>query len=147
MTPTKEYKFIPGATITITDICNTKATFDEFNRFHKYYSKCGFMRNEPIPVDKKMIAYCSDKCFINWLIKIGKLKRAEIFQPFTIEIPINSPEEYWEVWHRMNAGAKSLDGYRRQAVDTIMIDFDNSNSHKLWREVEKYREEPWKKQL
>ena len=105
-----------------------------------------FSFHEPIPVNESLLVYCSKGCFVDWLIDIGKLKLKKIFFPFTIEIPINSPEEYWEVWHRMNAGTSWLEGYKNHlknhpAGEKKGLEFKNENSHKLWKYVDNYKEE------
>lgn len=148
-----EYEFIPGATITITEVCNSKATHQEFIRFALYWNKKGYTRNGKIPVDKKLLAYCSTECFVDWLIEIGKLKKAKKFQPFTLEIPINSPEEYWEVWHRLNAHHRHFEIYRNKLIknsvepleDLTHIHFDSKNSHKLWKYVDRDKEKAYGK--
>ncbi len=79
--------------------------------------------------------------------KIGKLKKP--FKPFTIEIPVNSPEEYWEIWHRINAHYTHFDNYRAKTFkhaeqdELTHIKFGTKNSHKLWKYVDRYRRKPW----
>ena len=56
------------------------------------------------------------------------------------------PEEYWEVWHRMNAGTSWLEGYKNHlknhpAGEKKGLEFKNENSHKLWKYVDNYKEE------
>ena len=107
------------------------------------------MRNESIPVDKRMIAHCSDKCFINWLIKIGKLKKVKKFEPYDITIRIESELEYWALWHRLNAANSHFISYiKRNITDTeprMLEQALNGNHHvKIFHQI---REIPWKKRL
>ena len=146
-----EYEFIPGATITMNDVVKSGASSAEIDKFIRHHLPDHYWM-EDIKVNQELLDYCSKDCFTDWLIKIGKLKRVEKFQPFTIESPVNSPEEYWEVWHRMNMRAlddmESYRSYQGKSNGTkTHMNFTNKNTDKLWKYVNRYREGPWKQLL
>jgi hypothetical protein len=135
-----DMQIIKGKSITMQDVIESPSSLEETQKFLTHWHLQNYQLTDLIPVED-VILYSKKECLINWLIKIGKLKKVEVFQPFTIEIPVNSPEEYWEVWHRMNMRSlHDMDSYRnhqRKRKDrTKHMSFDNSNSHKLWKYVD-----------
>lgn len=134
------YTTIPETYITMADIYKVGSAV-EINNFVHYWTHQGYRFFDHISVDKDMLTYAKDKkCLIEWLVENKYITKIEPFKPFTIEIPVNSDKEYWEVWHRMNINSKYFETYRdkiklRGSRDT-MIDFDNTNSTKLWRYVD-----------
>jgi len=123
--------------ITMEDIYNS-ASKAESKKFVDLWSSYGYRFFDKIPVNTIMIKYAMEKpCFVKWLLSNYLVEKVEEFTPFTIEIPINSPEEYWEVWHRMNADAAYFDKYMSYITrDDTNINFTNKNSTKLWRYVD-----------
>ena len=116
------------------------ASMEEAEAFIYYWHTQGYRFYDSIPVDEKMLKYAQDKpCFMDWLLLQNHIQVIEPFQPLTIEIPVNSPEEYWEVWHRMNAGYQCFDSYRKEITENKHVNFGTNNSLKLWKYVDAVR--------
>jgi hypothetical protein len=145
--PQTKYEVIEDQFISMSDVHHGPSSQGETQEFMEHWWRLGYRFFSTIPVDEKFLIYAANKkCLLKWLEKIGKLKKVKVFQSFTIEIPVNSQEEYWEVWHRMNAHYTNFGIYREHMVegavektDLTHINFKDTNSHKLWKYVNQYR--------
>ena len=129
-----KYKIIENRYITMQDV-SWSASDRQTEHFIRHWHFKGYTFLQSILVNEAMLEYAHDKkCFLDWLIKKGHIKEIKQFQPFTIEIPVNSREEYLEVWYKMGLPITVFDG--STPAITERIDMDGGNSHKLWKYVD-----------
>ena len=91
-----------------------------------------------IKIDFAFINYFTQhSCFEEWLIKEGFIRKIvkEVFEPFTIEIPINSNEDYENLYHRLNAG-KTV--FEKGEYNSYYLEHIKGGEENCWKLVANY---------
>ena len=95
-----------------------------------------------IPINDKFIEYIEQhKCFIEWLLVNDFIEKViEPFKPFYITLKINSAEEYWTLWHRLNVHLTDGTTLEEYLGRKRLFNGDNlANRQNLWDTVDNHK--------
>jgi len=104
----------------------------------KMIKEFGYNYGDMIIISEKFIDYFTQHpCFVQFLLANEFIEKVKEFKPFTIELKIDSPEEYWGLWHRLNFGSNSLENYLKGHNHNFSMD----GTLRLFGEIDKYKGE------
>jgi len=95
-----------------------------------------------IPINDKFIEYIEQhKYFIEWLLVNDFIEKViEPFKPFYITLKINSAEEYWTLWHRLNVHLTDGTTLEEYLGRKRLFNGDNlANRQNLWDTVDNHK--------
>ena len=107
---------------------------EESNFITTMISELSYSFYNKINIDEKFIKYTEQHpCFIKWLLENNFLEEVEVFKPFTVEIKIDSPAKFWDLYERLNVNYET-------SFDSKMKDGKIKFGSYSWDEVKKYKE-------
>lgn len=107
-------------------------TEQEENKFVTTMIKMGYSFRNKIRVDKEFINYFTQHdCFVKWLLGNEFIEKVEVFKPFTIEIKIDSPEKYWDLYQRVNVniGSSFDNEVNKGNISKFGLNYDEVSKH------------------
>ena len=104
------------------------------NFIRRMITEFGYQYGEVVTIDDKFLNYIEQHpCFVKWLLENGFIEEVDAFKPFTVEIRIDSPEKFWDLYERIDINhGGTFDSY----MDKGII----KNSSPSWKEVNSYKD-------